>query len=401
MDAALIVIATVAVIVAFVALFVVQRDRRDAVGPSIESDRLLSALRGEIATLQQQALQQNNEQFLTLAESRLQAETGRGEEQLKARQSEIDRSVRQIAESLESMTKFVQAVDTSRAESIAKLGSVMEESRRATAALGATTAELNRALSGGQTRGQWGERMAEDVLRIAGLLEGVNYLKNTQISGGVTRPDYTFLLPQQRVLHMDVKFPLSAYLRFLEAESDRERDDATKDFLGDVRARIQEVTTREYIDPSHDTLDYMLVFIPNEQVYGFIHEQDATIAEEALRKRVVLCSPLTLFAILAVIRQSMENFQLEQHANEMLGAMGEFNKQWELFKKSWDDVGRRLEQTTKAYDTMSGTRTRQLDRRLAAVERLRVSAGIEPSGEGPEAIEASATNDDTGDTPDT
>jgi DNA recombination protein RmuC len=401
MDAALIVIAIVAVIIALAALVVVYRDRREVVDPSIESDRLLVALRGEIATLQQQALQQNNEQFLTLAESRLQAETGRGEEQLKARQSEIDRSVRQIAESLESMTKFVQTVDAKRAESITKLGSVMEESRRATAALGATTAELNRALSGGQTRGQWGERMAEDVLRIAGLLEGVNYLKNTQISGGVTRPDYTFLLPQQRVLHMDVKFPLSAYLRFLEAESDRDRDDATKDFLGDVRARIQEVTTREYIDPSHDTLDYMLVFIPNEQVYGFIHEQDATIAEEALRKRVVLCSPLTLFAILAVIRQSMENFQLEQHANEMLGAMGEFNKQWELFKKSWDDVGRRLEQTTKAYDTMSGTRTRQLDRRLAAVERLRVSAGIEPSGEGPEAIEAAVTIDDTGDTPET
>ena len=401
MDAALIVIAIVAVVVALAALVMVQRDRRDPVDPTVESDRLVSALRGEIATLQQQALQQNSEQFLTLAESHLRAETGRGEEQLKARQSEIDRSFRRIAESLESVTKFVQTVDTSRAESIAKLGTVMEESRRTTAALGATTAELNRALSGGQTRGQWGERMAEDVLRIAGLLEGVNYRKNTQIVGGVTRPDYTFLLPQARVLHMDVKFPLSAYLRFLDAETDRERNDATKEFLGDVRARIKEVTTREYIDPSHDTLDYMLVFIPNEQVYGFIHENDANIAEEALQQRVVLCSPLTLFAILAVIRQSMENFQLEQHANEMLGAMGEFNKQWENFKKSWDDVGRRLEQTNKAYETMSGTRARALDRRLAAVERLRVSAGIEPSGEGPEAIEASATIDDSSDTPDT
>jgi len=399
MDAALIVIAIVAVVVALAALVVVQRDRRGPDAPSIESDRLVSALRGEIATLQQQALQQNSEQFLTLAESHLRAETGRGEEQLKARQSEIDRSFRQIAESLESMTKFVRTVDASRAESIAKLGSVMEESRRTTAALGATTAELNRALSGGQTRGQWGERMAEDVLRIAGLLEGVNYRKNTQLAGGVTRPDFTFLLPQARVLHMDVKFPLSAYMRFLEAESDRERDDATKDFLGDVRARIQEVTTREYIDPTKDTLDYMLVFIPNEQVYGFIHENDATIAEEALRKRVVLCSPLSLFAILAVIRQSMENFQLEQHANEMLGAMGEFNKQWENFKKSWDDVGKRIEQTQTAYETMSGRRTRQLDRRLAAVERLRLDAGIEVAGLVDGEIGAESDLDDADDTP--
>ncbi len=394
MDTALIATASLAGFLALITGIVVFRDRQAPLLKNKHRDELVATLRAEIATQQQQALQQNSAQFLTLATSQLKAETGRGEEQLKARQSEIDRSFRQIADSLETVTEFMQKVDTSRAESIARITAAMEESHRTMEALGTTTANLNRALTGGQTRGQWGERMAEDVLRVAGLLEGVNYLKNTKIETGGTRPDYTFLLPQKRVLHMDVKFPLAAYLRFLNATTDLERDNSSKDFLSDVRARINEVTTREYIDPDRDTLDYVLVFIPNEQVYGFIHERDATIAEEALRKRVVLCSPLTLFAILAVIRQSMESFQLEQHANEMLVAMGSFHKQWDLFRKSWDDVGKRIEQSATAFENMNGTRARQLDRRLAAIEQLRINAGIEMTTSDPD--KNNLTNLETG-----
>ena len=69
--------------------------------------------------------------------------------------------------------------------------------------------------------------MAEDVLRLAGFVDGVNYRRHQPI-GGAARvggiPDYTFLLPQGQALHMDVKFPLNNYLRFHEAASDVERE---------------------------------------------------------------------------------------------------------------------------------------------------------------------------------
>ena len=68
-------------------------------------------------------------------------------------------------------------------------------------------------------RGQWGERIAEDVLRLSGFLEGVNYLRQHTLTDSGGRPDYTFLMPNGLVMHMDVKFPLDNYLRFLDAES--------------------------------------------------------------------------------------------------------------------------------------------------------------------------------------
>ena len=353
---------------------------------------LLDALRPEIATLQSAALRDNNDQFLALAQSRLQAETARGDEQLRARGDAIQQDLARVTQSLTAVTDFVQRIDRERAQSIAGLATVMEEnrrtmrelaqeSRRQMQELGAETAQLSSTLSGGQTRGQWGERMAEDVLRVAGLHEGLNYRKNRQTGEGGGRPDYTFLLPQDRVLHMDVKFPLAGYLRYRDATADAERAAALRQFLGDVRQRIREVTSRDYIDTAAGTLDYMLVFIPNEQVYAFIHEQDAAIAEEALRQRVVLCSPLTLFAVLAVIRQSVESVRLEQHANEILAAIGAFQQEWANYQDAVDKLGKRLESATRAYDDLSGPRTRQLQRKLDKVDALREHAGVEAGPE--------------------
>src|SRR5215471_4872709 len=145
-------------------------------------------------------------------------------------------------------------------------------------------------------------RMADDVLRAAGLVEGISYRKQSATAAG-TVPDFTFLLPGGRVLHMDVKFPVDNYLRYLEAASDRERDQYAIAFVRDVRARVRELSGRVYIDPD-DTLDEVLLFIPNESVYAFVHTQDRELVEVSLRQKVVLCSPCTLFSVLAVIRQA-------------------------------------------------------------------------------------------------
>ena len=75
---------------------------------------------------------------------------------------------------------------------------------------------------------------------------------------------------------------------------------------------IKQLTTRDYINPAENTVDYVIMFIPNEQVYSFINEADITIMDEALKQKVILCSPFTLYAVLAVIRQAIENFNLER-----------------------------------------------------------------------------------------
>jgi len=245
-----------------------------------------------------------------------------------------------------------------------------------TTALMQTANALREALASTKVRGQWGERMAEDVLRCAGFIENVNYLKQKTIEGIGSRPDFTFLLPQNLKLNMDVKFPLDNYVKFLEADSDSERAKFRNDFLRDVRSKINEVSTREYINPEQNTVDYVLLFIPNEHIYAFIHEQDRPILDESIKNKVVFCSPVTLFAILAVIRQAVDNFALEQASNEILSLFGAFKKQWNEFLKKLDLVGRRIGDAQKEYDALITTRRRKLEKPLNKIDSLRIEHGL-------------------------
>ncbi len=311
------------------------------------------------------------EQLVRMNQEMMEAERRLGTQELDGTRGLIDQQMGNMRVELAKLTGLLHEVERERREHVGELSSQLQEAGRHTQVLAETTQSLREALSSTSARGQWGERMAEDVLRLAGFIDGVNYRKQQAMAGSGGIPDYTFLLPQGLCLHMDVKFPLNNYLRFLDAGSDVDRERLRKEFLKDVRLRLKEVTRRNYVDTAADTVDCVLLFIPNEQVYGFIQEQDRTILDDALRDKVIFCSPLTLFAVLAVIRQAVDNFRLGQTSHEILGLLQGFEKQWERFVEQMDKVGRNLRTAGNAFEELEGTRRRGVERELEKIEAVR------------------------------
>ncbi|UCE58780.1 MAG: DNA recombination protein RmuC [Phycisphaerales bacterium] len=333
---------------------------------------VISEVKASFAALSQEALTASKNDFLQLAETRLEKQTTQSGQMLETKKELIDARFSEMNKKLGTLNELIQAMDKQRAESFGSLRSGLDKATQATNRLFDTTSQLHEALTNPQRRGQWGERMAEDVLRLAGFVKGVNYLKQQTLAEG-SRPDFTFMLPDKQLLHMDVKFPLANYLKMLETTEDAARNSLAAQFLKDVRQRIREVTTREYIDPGKGTIDYVLVFIPNEQIYGFIHEQDRSLLDDALRNKVVLCSPVTLYAVLAVIRQALDNFRLEQASSQILNLLGEFKKQWDRYVKTMDRMGDRLNAALKEYHDLTTVRTRQLARQVDKIDDLRAT----------------------------
>ena len=287
----------------------------------------------------------------------------------------ITQQVEGMAGELTQVRELVASLQRDRVDQQGRLETKLEEAARQSADLASVTGALRQALASPQSRGQWGERMADDVLRRAGFVEGVSYTKRKATDAG-TIPDFTFLLPDGDVLHMDVKFPASAYLRYLEAEADTDREQHRRQFLRDVRDRVKELTVRDYADP-RTTPGYLLLFIPNESIYSFMHEQDPEILDHALERRVVLCSPSTLFAVMAVVRQAIDHFRLERASSEILDCLGTFTRQWEKFSEQVDKVGRQLDGGQRAFAELAGTRRNQLQRAVDAVVDLRERKGFD------------------------
>jgi DNA recombination protein RmuC len=315
-----------------------------------------------------------------LNRSQFEQATGRLQTELDARKEVIGANLDavrvEMRGELQRLGDLVAKLGESSAERFGQVDESLRNHAEAAGKLAESTTTLGQALANPQARGQWGERMAEDVLRLAGFVENVNYRKQAQLrsasgESAVGRPDFTFELPKGHVLHMDVKFPLAAYLRHLAAESDVERAECLKAFLRDVRAKVKELSRRTYHEGNKPSVDYVLMFLPNEQLTGFIHEHDPALLDEALEQRVVMCSPLTLFAFLGVIRQAFDNFVIEQRSTEILKLVGDFGTQWRRYTDSADKLKRHFVSLHGEFDNLTGTRERMLDRTVRQIESLR------------------------------
>ena len=148
---------------------------------------------------------------------------------LAMRSESFDQRVEGLMTQVERLGDVVTRLQRDGASQHSQVLSGLKEAQSSTKELAQTTAHLREALASPKARGQGGERMADDVLRHAGMVEGVSYCKQTGIAGG-SIPDVTFFMPGDRVLHMDVKFPVDNYLRHLEAGTDAERESAATAF---------------------------------------------------------------------------------------------------------------------------------------------------------------------------
>lgn len=291
-------------------------------------------------------------------------------------EARLDQVGRDLRGELHRVGQLVEAMRQSSAQSFGSVAAQLQVTAERTRQLHDTTAELRNVLSSPKLRGQWGERMADDVLRLAGMREHVNYRKQTSVQGGTGIPDVTFLLPKGQVLYLDVKFPLDAYVRFTQAASVHEADTHKAKFLRDVRAKVRELAARHYASAERNALQPVLLFIPNESIFQFVFEHDPGLVDEALHADVVLCSPLTLFSLLTVIRQASDSFVTEQTSDEVLRLFGAFHEQWQRFTAHLDKLGERLDGTQRLYDELNGVRRRQLERPLDKIDDLRRDRGL-------------------------
>lgn len=349
------------------------------------------------AALEQAAVLQREQLGATAMQVREQSSS-----ELAAKKDVIDARLDQVhAEMRGELHKLGQMVSALAETSAQKFGQV-DQSLRSHAEITQTLSDsaraLREAMASPTARGQWGERMAEDVLRLAGFVENVNYVKQTQLEGASGRPDFTFPLPKGHELYMDVKFPMAGYLRFLDADTDAERQAHRAAFLRDVRARVKELARRDYAnESSRQSVDYVLMFLPNEQLTGFIHEADPSLIDDAMGQRVVLCSPLTLFAFLGVIRQAYDNFVIEQTSDQILALIGKFGQQWQKYTAQMDKVKASFERLDRQFDELVGTRRRQLEKPLQQLEDVRRERNLPIDGELFPELVSSSEDDDAAD----
>ncbi len=227
-----------------------------------------------------------------------------------------------------------------------------------TEGLQVSTDSLKNLLSNNRLRGEWGEQVAEDLLLAAGFVENLNFTKQTVTNEG--RPDFTINLPDGSKLNVDAKFPFDDLMAYQEAKTDLARKQVLAKFAASIKTKVKAITSKDYIDPENRTLDFVVMFIPNEMIFSFIYEKLPEINDYCNQRKVVLAGPFGFTAVLRLVLQAYKNFGYEKNLQEIFGLVSKFQDEYGKFDSHMERLGTQLTTAQKTFHEVEGTRSRQL-----------------------------------------
>ncbi len=341
-------------------------------------------LRSQFPALAHQALQAMGEDFLKLAKGSLDLERQKGLSELESKRQAVEHAVSGLEEQLKRYETLVKGFESDRDRKYGKLEGELARVVKEADQLQRTTANLVAILGNSRVRGQWGQKMAEDILRFCGLEEGIQYRREQEIAVG--RPDYTFVLPDDHHLFMDVKFPLENYLKFIEAGREDDQRRYQEAFIKDVRDHLREMERRDYLAQSDRALDYLLIFIPNEQVYGLVNEWIPNLIDECLHKKIILCGPWTLYAMVRIICQAWQNYRYSLAIQDIVKAINGFLLDYGKFKERFGELGELVQKTAEKYQDITTKSYQRLDTKIKRIEEYRKGQRIPEALPEPEAL---------------
>jgi DNA recombination protein RmuC len=346
---------------------------------SNKSDIEEKGLEDKIARISSDALKNNTEQFLILAKEVLGAQKNEIKVDLDGKKSAISNLIDEIRKDIRKNEERLTKSDEDRVRSFSTLQNELKSYKEITNDLKMSTDKLKSLLSNNQLRGAFGEQVAEDLLKMAGFVEGTSYTKNETQQTQSTRPDFTILLPDQTKINIDVKFPYSALVKTLESENDTDKKKHFMQFRTDVKEKIKQVSTRDYINPEEKTVDFVILFIPNEMIFSYIYDQMNDVWEEAMRKKVVLAGPFSFTAILRMVGQAYSNFRYQENLQHIIGLIHKFDEEYQKYSAAVDTLGDRISSTSKQFEVVTTTRNRQLTSVVDKIKNQNIIDDNKPS----------------------
>lgn len=273
-------------------------------------------------------------------------------------QNSLNQLLNPIQHEMKGFREKVEHIHLRETEQRVQLRTELQNLQQLNQAITDQAEKLTTALQGQKkVQGNWGELMLENVLDNAGLRLGQDYKREVSINTeeGRQRPDAIVYLPGDKHLIIDAKTSLAAYTRYVNAEQDRERQQALREHARAVSDRIKELAERRYDRlPGLNSPEIVIMFIPVESAYVEALKADETLYQRALEQNVLVATPTTLLTSLNIVRQLWRFEDQSKHTAELADRAEKFYTKLNSFLTSMQDVGKKLDGARASYDRAFG-----------------------------------------------
>lgn len=332
-------------------------ERRAAEERLSSFNRATDELTEKFKALSRDALRDNNQSFLQLANNTLEKfqESARGD--LEHRQKAIDQLVKPLKESLEKVDGKIGALEKERAGAYSELREQVKALATSHLQLQSETGNLVKALRTPHVRGRWGEIQLRRVVEMAGMLQYCDFVEQATVSteDSRIRPDVIVHLPGNRTIVVDAKVPFEAFYESISTTDEDIRASRLKDHARLVRTHIGYLSKKSYWESVQPTPEFVLLFLPGETFYSAALENDPKLIEDGVNQNVIIATPSTLIALLKAVSYGWRQEQMATNAQEVSKLGKDLYDRLRTFTNYFADIGKGLDRALDSYNKGVGS----------------------------------------------
>jgi DNA recombination protein RmuC len=320
-------------------------------------------LKESFQALSSEALSKNNESFLNLAKTTLEKYQEGAKGDLNKRQEAINKTVEPVGIALKAFNERVDKIEQRRTQTDASIGQQLQQLAESQIQLNETTGSLAQALRAPQVRGQWGEMQLRRTVEVAGMIKYCDFEEQASVETGDgqrQRPDMIIRLPNERVVVVDSKVPLEAYLAANKSADPDYQKDRMIAHARHVRDHIKGLSAKSYWSQFDNTPEFVVLFLGNEAIFSAALEQDPELIELGVKNKVILATPTTLIALLKAIAYGWKQEAVTRDAKAIAALGNELFKRISVFTDIFNDLGKSLNQSVGSYNQAVGSLEKRL-----------------------------------------
>jgi len=314
---------------------------------------------------------------------RLQGEMARRAEEFKG-------LVTPVAEKLGRMESEISRLERERRQAQGELAQMIRQLGDGVGSLRQETGNLVSALKRPSTRGSWGEIQLRNVVEMAGMVSHCDFLEQStiQTADGALRPDMLVRLPGGKVVVVDSKVPLDAYLAALEAQADGEREAHIARHARQTREHIAKLASKGYQRQLEATPEFVVMFVPSDGIYQAALAADPGLIEYGVQQQVLLATPTTLIGLLWAVHYGWRQELIAESAREIAESARELHRRLGRFVAPLGKLGRQLDSAVGAYNEAVGSFDLRVIPQVRRIEQA--GASSEREVEAPAALDITA-----------
>jgi DNA recombination protein RmuC len=333
-------------------------------------------MRDELKAISVDVLAQTGDSLAQRLADQRRAEEERASGEMARRAEEIKGLVAPVQEKLGRMESEISRLERERRQAQGELGQMVRQLHDGVGTLRAETGNLVSALKRPTTRGAWGEIQLRNVVEMAGMVSHCDFIEQStiQTDDGRLRPDMLVRLPGAKLIVVDSKVPLDAYLSALEASSDDERELHLARHASQTHEHITKLASKGYQHQFDSTPEFVVMFVPSDGIYQAALAEDPALIEYGVSQQVLMATPTTLIGLLWAVHYGWRQELIAESAREIAESARELHRRLGRFVEPLAKVGRQLDSAVGAYNEAVGSFDRRVIPQVRRIEQAGASS---------------------------